>query len=240
MKKRIVFCGIAVAVVLSAVLHIVSVKPNDDETVYDDNKTSEKYELDGKTILIDPGHGGFDAGASANGIDEKDVNLAVSLKLAEIIKDNGGNVTLTRDTDRSTAEEGDTRKKAADLKRRKQTAVDIGADIMISIHMNKFSQAKYWGAQVFYAENSAESKTLGEAVQTALAEVLNDGNKRLAKESTGNIYLLKNVSCPTVIVECGFLSNVDEAKKLSDDAYRQKLAEAIYTGIKKYFDNVQN
>ena len=102
--------------------------------------------------------------------------------------------------------------------------------------MNKFEKSEYWGAQVFYAENSEESKTLGETIQAALPKVLNDNNDRVAKKSNGQIYILKNVKIPTVIVECGFLSNPSEAKKLSDEKYQKNFARAICVGIEDYFN----
>ena len=192
-----------------------------------------------KVVLIDAGHGGFDAGASGNGVKEKDVNLGVALKLKDCINDMGGKAILTRDSDTSTAD--DNRKdgstaKASDLKRRKNMVDECNADLMISIHMNKFEQSEYWGAQVFYAENSEESKRLGETIQAALPKVLGDNNERVAKKSNGQIYILKNVKVPTVIVECGFLSNPAEAKKLADDEYQKKLARAICVGVEDFYN----
>lgn len=197
--------------------------------------------LTNKKILIDPGHGGFDAGASGNGLAEKDINLNVALKLRDCIVKSGGEVILTREKDVSTADEfrkDGTTAKASDLKRRKQMADKENIDMMISIHMNKFEDPKYWGAQVFYAEKSEESRVLGESIQTALPEVLNDNNKRVAKKSNGQIFILKNVKVPTVIVECGFLSNYDEAERLNNEEYQEKLASAIKTGIERYLEAV--
>ena len=167
-----------------------------------------------KVVLIDAGHGGFDAGASANGIQEKDINLSVALKLKRCIEENGGKVIMTREKDCSTAEgdKGGKGAKTSDLKKRKAMLKDTGADIFISIHMNKFPEEKYKGAQVFYAQKSEESRRLGEEIQKVLPQTLNDGNKRAAKESDGSIYILKDATVPSVIVECGFLSNKEEAE----------------------------
>lgn len=227
---------LTISVAVTIAIFLIVNKPK-EEFVVPENEV--EYALAGRTILIDPGHGGFDAGASANGVIEKDVNLAISLKLADVVRENGGNAVLTRDSDVSTADNSrsdGTSKKASDLKRRKEMAEECDADVMISIHMNKFEQSKYWGAQVFYAENSEESKKLGEVIQSTMPKVLNDGNDRRAKKSDGSIYLLKNTVCPTVIVECGFLSNQNEAEKLTDEAYRKKVAEAICDGVIAYFD----
>lgn len=188
------------------------------------------------TILIDAGHGGFDAGASANGILEKEVNLSVALKLKQCIEENGGRVVMTREEDCSTADNVDKGKsaKVSDLKKRRAMIKESGADMFVSIHMNKFPQEKYKGAQVFYAKGNEESRRLGEEIQKALPLTLNDGNKRAAKESDGSIYILKDAQVPSVIVECGFLSNKEEAELLINEDYQNKLAWAIYLGIDNY------
>lgn len=189
----------------------------------------------GKTILIDPGHGGEDPGATANGISEKDINLSVAHKLKKCIEDNGGTAVMTREEDRSTGGDGKF-SKLEDLKKRRNMAKECGADIFVSIHMNKFTQEKYKGAQVFYSASNEESRILGEAIQKALPEILNDGNTRVAKKSDGNIFILNNVLVPSVIVECGFLSNSEEAEKLKNEEYQDKMAQAIYAGIENYFN----
>lgn len=192
------------------------------------------------TILIDAGHGGADGGASANGLTEKDINLNVALKLKEVIEQSGGTVAMTRDGDYSTADENrtdGTSAKKSDLKRRREMVAESGADMFVSIHMNKFPQEKYWGAQVFYADTPDNSRKLGEAIQAALPRVLNDGNERAAKKTNGSIYILKNAAVPSVIVECGFLSNPDEAQKLKTEEYQFKLAGAVFEGICDYLKN---
>lgn len=192
------------------------------------------------TILIDAGHGGFDGGASANGISEKDINLSVAKKLRERIEGGGGRAMMTRDEDVSTADEartdGSTAKKS-DLKRRRDMIKESGANIFISIHMNKFPQEQYWGAQVFYSKTPEDSRRLGEAIQAALPRVLNDGNTRVAKAADSGIYILKNSEIPSAIVECGFLSNPEEAKKLNTEEYQSRLADAIYEGICDFLNN---
>lgn len=192
------------------------------------------------TVLIDAGHGGFDGGASANGVLEKDINLSVAKKLKERIESGGGNAVMTREEDVSTADESRTdgsSAKKSDLKRRREMIKESGANMFISIHMNKFTQEQYWGAQVFYAKTPDDSRKLGEAIQAALPRVLNDGNTRVAKTADSGIYILKNAEIPAVIVECGFLSNPDEAKKLNADEYQSSLADAIYEGICDYLNN---
>ncbi len=188
-----------------------------------------------QVVVIDPGHGGFDAGALANGIEEKEINLAVSCYLKGYIEQGGGIAVLTRAEDVSTAEEN-TRgvsAKKSDLTARKKLAETAGADVFVSIHMNKFPQTQYKGAQVFYSESG---KRLGEEIQASLKEVIADGNERQAKKTDGSIFILKDTSVPSVIVECGFLSNPQDAELLMQDAYRQKLAWGIYLGLVRYFN----
>jgi len=110
------------------------------------------------------------------------------------------------------------------------------ANIFISIHMNKFPQEKYKGAQVFYSGDNEESRILGEEIQRIFPEILQDGNKREAKKSDGSIYILKNAKIPSVVVECGFISNKEEAENLKNEEYQNRLAEAICIGIERYYN----
>lgn len=185
-----------------------------------------------------PPHGGFDAGASDNGVQEKDINLDVALRLKEYIEQGGGVAVLTRDEDVSTADpsRSGTSAKQSDLSERKKLADTSGADIFVSIHMNKFPQAQYKGAQVFYSPEPEGGKRLGEEIQQSLKDVLQDGNERVAKKIDGGVFILKNTAIPSVIVECGFLSNPQEAELLQQEGYRQKLAWAVYMGITRYFN----
>lgn len=190
-----------------------------------------------KVILIDPGHGGIDAGASANGAVEKDINLDIALKLQKFIEENGGIAILTRSEDVSTADKNRSKnltQKKSDLMERKKAIEEYKADVFVSIHMNKFSEEKYYGAQVFYPSKSEDSKKLGEIMQASLKEHLDKTNKRKAKEDK-SIYVLKNNEVPSVLIECGFLSNKAEAAKFLTSEYRQKTAWAIYLGLIKFF-----
>lgn len=211
--------------------------------VYLDEYTSKSVSasnLNGKTVVIDPGHGGFDSGASANGAVEKDINLEISKRLKEFIEGGGGAAYLTRDTDTDTADpnrsKGVTQKKS-DLQMRKAAAEKYKADIFVSVHVNKFPQAEYHGAQVFYDKDSAESKMLAEAIQQAIKDVIKDENNRTAKATGDSIFVINDNSVPSVLVECGFLSNSQEAELLKQPDYQKKTAEGIYKGILKYFEN---
>lgn len=188
-------------------------------------------------VLIDAGHGGRDAGASDNGVIEKEINLKIALKLQGYIEQSGGIAVLTRDEDEST--EDPSRKdsssyKKSDLTARVEAAEENKADIYVSIHMNKFNLSSR-GSQVFYSGNDDKSRVLGEVIQQSLKDVLQDGNTRSAKKSGSSIFVLKNATVPAVLVECGFLSNKEEARLLADEAYQSKVAWAIYLGITKYF-----
>ncbi len=193
--------------------------------------------ISNRVVVIDAGHGGFDGGASANGLLEKDVNLLVANKLREYVEQGGGVAVMTRKDDRSTAEPGTEglSAKKSDLAARKSLAEQVKGDVFVSIHMNKFPQTQYRGAQVFYGNKPQESEKLGKAIQKSLIEVVQDGNKRTAKKTDGGILILKDTKVPSVIVECGFLSNPEEAALLKDENYLQKLAWGIYLGLMEYF-----
>ena len=184
-----------------------------------------------RTVIIDAGHGGGDPGAvGSTGTLEKDINLNIALKLQQFLEENGSNVLMTRVDDEMLAEN-----KREDMKIRKKLRDENSGDVFISIHLNSFPQANCEGAQTFYADNE-ESKLLAEKIQKNMVKYLDEDNARIAKKLT-DVYLLKNVSIPSVIVECGFLSNSKEEKLLSDEEYQSKIAFSIYMGILDYFNN---
>ncbi len=190
-----------------------------------------------KVILIDPGHGGRDAGASANDAVEKDLNLAVSKFLKEYIESGGNTVFMTRKTDTNTADPNrpqNVTQKKSDMRMRKADIEKYKADIFISIHMNKFEQSKYRGAQVFYDDDNEENRALAESIQNSLKEILKDDNKRVPKATGDSIFVLRDNKIPSVLIECGFLSNPEEASLLKTPEYQKKVAEGIYLGINKY------
>lgn len=194
--------------------------------------------LGNKVILIDPGHGGIDKGASDNGAAEKDLNLSIALILKSYIEENGGICYLTRVVDTNTADPDRSKnvsQKMSDLKTRKSDIDLYKADIFISIHMNKFGESKYKGLQVFYDGASNESKKLADAIQQSAKALLDPENNRKAKATGDKIYVLKGNNVPSVLVECGFLSNKEEAEKLKTPQYQRKVAWGIYMGIMDYF-----
>lgn len=184
-----------------------------------------------RTVIIDAGHGGGDPGAvGSTGTLEKDINLNIALKLQQFLEQNASNVLMTRVEDEMLAEN-----KREDMKIRKKLRDENSGDVFISIHLNSFPQANCEGAQTFYADNE-ESKLLAEKIQKNMVKYLDEDNARIAKKLT-DVYLLKNVSIPSVIVECGFLSNSKEEKLLSDEEYQSKVAFSIYMGILEYFNS---
>lgn len=188
----------------------------------------------GYTIVIDGGHGGSDPGKTKGDVLEKDINLVVAGKLEKALKALGYNTVMTRTSDKGLYVETDTNKKRADLKKRCDIANSSGADICVSIHQNSFESSSVSGAQVFYYTYSPEGKTLATCLQQSFRENLDSGNKRVEKPDK-TYYLLLHSKIPTVIVECGFITNPSELKLLLDSDYQDKIVYAIIMGINKYF-----
>ena len=194
----------------------------------------------GKCVVLDAGHGAPDGGAvGISGVLEKDINLKICQKLQRLLEQSGTFVIITRSDDNNIApdEKGKIRDiKRADLKARRDFKNTPNADIFISVHMNKFPEGKYRGAQVFYAKNPNESKILGEFLQKSFIENLDKSNTRTAKAADNSIYILTDSKIPSVIAECGFLSNPEEEALLKTDEYQEKIAWARYLGISDYFN----
>ncbi len=192
------------------------------------------------TIVIDPGHGGNDPGKiGINDVPEKDVNLAISLKLKDILEQNDCKVIMTRETDQGLYQDGDTNKKIADLHARCRIINDSGADAVISIHQNSFTSESSKGAQVFYQTTSEKGKVLAEILQEQLVSGLDPENNRVAKANS-DYYMLKNTQAPMVIVECGFLSNTQEAELLTQEAYQRRVAWTVALGTLQYVSGGHN
>lgn len=202
-------------------------------------KTTASTVDDGKIIIVDAGHGGIDPGKiGVNGINEKDINLLIAKKLQKRLEVLGYTVVMTRKDDTGLYDEDDINKKANDLRRRCLLSDTCDADIMISVHQNSFSNKEVKGGQVFYYKHSPDGKKLAELIQNSIRENADSTNTRNAK-ANDNYYLLVHTKCPTVIVECGFLSNPIEAELLVTEEYQDKIITAITNGIDKYFMNKQ-
>ena len=192
-------------------------------------------------IIIDPGHGEFDGGTqSDSGVIEKDINLAISLKLRDILNLMGYETIMTRDCDIVLSDKNATtirQKKSTDLKNRLTIINNNPESLFVSIHQNYFTQSKYSGTQVFYSVNNPHSELLAQAIQESVSENLQKDNKRQIKPSGSEIYLLYKALSPAVMIECGFLSNSEETELLISEEYQKKMALAITDGINKYLDN---
>ncbi len=191
-----------------------------------------------RTLVIDAGHGGFDGGAvGATGTTEQDINLSIAQRVQSLAAFFGVPTTMTRtneqaldyDPSRSVRDN-----KIADIKAREQLVQDEKNPVFISIHLNKFSDPQYHGAQVFYSSNHAGSRALAELLQEALIAGCDPSNNRQARPAEQSIYLMKVLTCPAVIVECGFLSNPAEEALLGNEEYHKKLAACIVSGYLQY------
>jgi len=204
---------------------------------YEREVTAMSWTVAGKLIVIDPGHGGKDSGArSPGGIWEKEVTLPVAEKLAEVLRQAGADVLLTRDKDIFLCDpdtEGWPKQHREDLSKRIGMANEKGADLFISIHVNSFvSDTGQSGAQTFYKIGCEESAALGKAIQSEVIRILKN-TKREAKP--GDYFILNNAKIPAVIVEIGFITSPEEARLMQDPSYQNKLAWAIYAGVVKYY-----
>ncbi len=192
-------------------------------------------------IIIDPGHGGEDGGTqSADGTLEKGINLEISLKVNEILLDEGYTTVLTREGDYMIYDESASsqrEKKVSDIHNRMKIVEENGRCILLSIHQNYFGESKYSGTQVFYSKNNPGSKILAEEIQKSVVSSLQPENTRQIKESGTDIYLLYHADVPAVMVECGFMSNAAETEKLKNEDYQHKMAEAIVSGLIKYTES---
>lgn len=203
----------------------------------DTSQTDKQDNCNDFLILIDPGHGGFDPGkVSPDGIEEKKINLEISLKLQDALATKGFSVSLTRDSDRSLNSLDAGSKKSSDLHYRTNRAAELNADLYISIHQNSYSAEYVHGAQVFYYSTSSAGKCLAETIQQYLISDVDPGNTRMPKGNSEYMVLVES-PCTAVIVECGFLSNSQECLKLCDPEYQTRLASAIAKAVKAWYDS---
>lgn len=190
------------------------------------------------TLVIDAGHGGFDGGAvGAGGTTEQDINLSIAQRVQALSGFFGVPTVMTRSD--SSALDYDAscsvrENKVADIRARARIVQETERPLFVSIHLNKFSDAQYHGAQVFYSANHAGSRILAEHLQNCLITGCDPENHRQAKQAESTIYLMKKLECPAVIVECGFLSNPEEEQRLLSPDYHKKLAVSIVVGCLKY------
>lgn len=194
-----------------------------------------------KTIIIDPGHGGVDSGAVGIGnLKEKTLNLTISLKLRTSLEKLGYKVITTRVDDRELYNSGAVSlydKKYSDLKNRVSLTAKYPESIYISIHQNDDDDSSYNGTQVYYSTFYSDSKKLASDIDSAVKSGLEPNNKRrIVKDN--NLYVLHHTQVPSVLVECGFISNKKDADNLLNANYQQKLVSAIDSGVNEFFSEV--
>ena len=186
---------------------------------------SKKLNLNDRTIVIDPGHGGKDMGTSYNDINEKEINLKISLKLKEKLESFGANVILTRDGDYDLSTPNTKTRKRSDFNNRIKLINESNADLVISIHQNYYKDSKYNGTQIFYKGN----KELAEFLQK------NINDKRLSKPISNSLYMYNKIKTNVLLLECGFLSNSTDRKKLTDEKFQDEYTSDLASYLNDYF-----
>ena len=188
--------------------------------------------LSRKIVWLDAGHGAFDPGKVAGKVEEKEINLAIALKLQGFLEAGGATVFMTRLDDEAISST-----KQGDMYTRQQLANASQADIFVSIHQNSFPQASVHGAQVFYFNTSDNSRKLAEHIQQQLKEFVGT-NPRFQAKPNKSYYVLRQTLMPAVIVECGFLTNPNDRYRLTQEDYQERIAWGIYLGIVQYFQGL--
>lgn len=221
----------AVVVIILGMVSFIGVNVSLAHETININKGSKK-------ILIDAGHGGMDGGTSSkNGTVEKDINLSIVKKLKEDLQKAGYEVIMTREEDVGLYSKSGTirQRYIEDLKNRCDLKKSSNCEMLISIHLNHFSQSKYYGAQVWYS-NYKESATFAAVIQKNFRIDLDPSNKRVQKPAKNAYRLLREYDViPSVIVECGFLSNDGEEQKLKSDEYQEKISNSISKSVVEFF-----
>lgn len=183
-------------------------------------------------IVIDAGHGGIDGGAtSCTGVLESHINLEIALRLENVFHLLGYDTVMIRRTDESIYTQGNTiaSQKVSDLKERVRIVNETPGAILVSIHQNTFSDSRYKGAQVFYSDNDT-SRSIAQSMQKNLIQILNPGSQRKVKSAQG-VYLMEHITCPGVLIECGFLTNPEEETRLRSAEYQINLCSVIAASV---------
>lgn len=201
-----------------------------------DKAVATQAEAQKLCIVLDAGHGGDDPGKiGINGALEKDINLSITQMLKVMLEEKGVKVVLTRETEDGLYDAGADNKKVQDMRRRCEIITETEPVCTISIHQNSYPDESIHGAQCFYFGQSEEGRELAECIQAALIEQIDPKNHRQAKANE-SYYLLKKTPTPTVIVECGFLSNHSEAELLETEEYQKKIAQVICDSLISYYN----
>lgn len=191
---------------------------------------------EGPCVVIDAGHGGADPGkVGINGAYEKDVNLQIAMRVRDYLEAAGVRVVMTREEDAGLYDSNASNKKVQDMKRRVALIDQTAPDAAVSIHQNSYHEEYVHGAQVFYYDGSVKGEKLAQYIQDQMVEKTDPENRRKIK-ANDSYYLLKKTEFPIVIVECGFLSNSEEARLLCSEDYQDRAAWAIHMGILQYLN----
>ncbi len=203
------------------------------------NKGTEVFSSEmTKRIIIDAGHGFPDGGAiGINGSIESTLNLKIALSLKDVLSKKGYTVIMTRTDENALSDKGKTlsEKKRNDMEKRLEIMNTSDADMFVSIHINKFTDSRYNGAQVIYSDNFMQSQSLASFIQKELCSLPDNKSKRKESKAQKNLFLLRRAEIPAIIVECGFSSNFAEEQLLLTKEYQKELAKAIAAGIENYY-----
>ena len=240
--KKQILTNVAFAIILTCFLSAYCIlfgklfnKAEADREVSADAAPSEK-----KCIVIDPGHGGEDGGTvGVNGVLEKDLNLSLSEVFGTLLQFSGYEVIRTRTEDKMLYDRNSNyqgKKKILDLKGRLEIAEDIRPDIFVGIHMNAFPEQKYAGLSIYYSKNSSESEIAAETIRDTVKRTVQPDNNRDIKAADSSIYILNRITCPAILIECGFLSNPEECAKLSTFEYRRGLSLVFYSSLVSFLE----
>lgn len=204
-------------------------------SVYITKQVDAKIEKTGFTIVIDAGHGGKDGGCvgSETGVKESDLNLSVAKKLKQYLENIGFDVVMTRTSENALCSDFVDDFKVTDMEKRAEKIKKVNPDLVVSIHMNSFPMPSEHGAQCYYQEGDEIAKNIADGIQNQLKNNLDKNARDFANH--GDYYLLTSTDFPTVIVECGFLTNPQEEQLLSTEEYQSKMAYSIMCGIFNYF-----
>ena len=195
----------------------------------------------GASIVLDAGHGGVDGGVSGKntGVKESDLNLSITLKLREILEDAGFDVTLTRKTEAGLYGAATKGFKKRDMQKRKEIVENAHPAFVVSVHQNFYPSGATRGGQVFFLKGDEDGKAFATAIQESVNALYQTRNVRKRTASAAEYFLLKCAPCPSVIVECGFLSNAEDERLLCDGTWQKKIASAIFSGILAYLETTQ-
>ena len=195
-----------------------------------------------KVVVIDAGHGGQDGGCvGVNGCVEKNINLAIAKNLADLLRASGFEVVMTRDSDVSIHDDGVVgvrQQKISDMENRLEIIKSYPESVFVSIHQNRYTSPEYFGGQMFYTTNNPSNFRLAQIMQQEFAQ-LQDGNDREIKLIDNGLYLFKDTQQPAILIECGFLSNENDALLLSDSVFQKKTAFTIYKGLMNFYGDTK-